>query len=239
MLNNIPMPPGLTKEEQLRLQKSESDRMFNFAEKWIMDYMCYITDSKINELFSTTDVNMSQPVYTAPIKELDDARVEFSLDIVEHDYKLTVPANLVDDLRVNHVLGFIYHSIKEVFNAIVNNSIRNESSKLIYDSSFHLEINDDSLTFYPIYIYPQRRKEIMLTQMRDEIFAILNGNNVNQIEKKIVNNMITKHTQICKLIDDINYDRIEADRIEVIKNNEFAKSKRLGIKMNIIKLMEN
>ena len=233
------MPAGLTKAEQIKLQKSESDRMFNFAEKWIMEYMCYLTDSKVNDLFITPDVDTPQPVYTAPIKELDSARIEFSLDIVEHDYKLAIPANIVDDARINHVLGFIYHSIKEVFNAIVNNSIRSESVKLIYDNSFHLEINDDSLTFYPIYIYPQRRKEIMLTQMRDEIFAILNGNNVNQIEKKIVNNMITKHTQICKLIDDINYDRIEADRIEVIKNNEFAKSKRLGIKMNIIKLMEN
>jgi len=235
---NIPMPADLTTPEQIKLQKSESDRMFNFAEKWIMEYMCYLTDSKLNDLFITPDVDTPQPVYTAPIKELDSARIEFSLDIVEHDYKLAIPANIVDDARINHVLGFIYHSIKEVFNAIVNNSIRSESVKLIYDNSFHLEINDDNLTFFPIYIYPQRRKEIMLTQMRGEISKILNGD-TSQIEQNIHTDMITKHTQICKLIDEISYDSTEADRMEVVKNTELQKSKRLGIKMNIVKLKEN
>ena len=232
------MAPGLSKEEQLKLQKDESDRMFNFAEKWIMDYMSTLTDTKIKELFTTPEVEPPQPVYTAPIKELDDARIEFSLDIVEHDYKLNIPSNLVDDPSINHVLGFIYHSIKEVFNAIVNNNIKPESSKLIYDSSFHLEIDDDSLTFFPIYIYPQRRKEIMLNQMKDEIGKVLNTN-VNQIEQKIRDDMVTKYNQINKLISDISYDSVEADKIEISKNTEYQKNKRLGVKMNIVKLKPN
>ena len=235
---NVTMAPGLSKEEQLKLQKDESDRMFNFAEKWIMDYMSTLTDTKIKELFTTPEVEPPQPVYTAPIKELDDARIEFSLDIVEHDYKLNIPSNLVDDPRINHVLGFIYHSIKEVFNAIVNNNIKPESSKLIYDSSFHLEIDDDSLTFFPIYIYPQRRKEIMLNQMKDEIGKVLNTN-VNQIEQKIRDDMVTKYNQINKLISDISYDSVEADKIEISKNTEYQKNKRLGVKMNIVKLKPN
>jgi hypothetical protein len=236
---NVPMPPGLSKKEQLELQKSESDRMFNFAEKWVMDYMCLITNTKINELFLTSKVELPQPVYTAPIKELDNARIEFSLDVVEHDYKLNIPPNLVDDLRINHVLGFIYHSIKEVFNAVVNNNIKPESAKLIYDSSFHLEINDDSLTFFPIYIYPQRRKELMLTQMKDEISKALSDKNIKQLEGKIVSDMASKCEQIDKLLGDISYDSNDAYSMEVRKNAEYQKNKRLGIKMNIVKLKPN
>lgn len=236
---NIPMPPGLSKEEQLKLQKNESDRMFNFAEKWIMDYMSILTDTKITELFTTYEVESPQSVYTAPIKELDDARIEFSLDVVEHDYKLHILPNLVDDPRINHVLGFIYHSIKEVFNAIVNNNIKSESTKLIYDSSFHLEIDDDSLTFFPVYIFPQRRKEIMLTQMKEEIDKVLNSGNQNQIEKKIRDDMVSKYEQINKLIADISYDSAEADSMEMNKNTEYQKTKRLGVKINIVKLKPN
>lgn len=237
---NVPMPQGLSKEERLKLQKSESDRMFNFAEKWVMEYMCVLTNSTMDDLFTMPTVETPQPVYTAPIKEIDDARIEFTLDIVDHDYKLDIPENLLNDARVTHVLGFIYHSIKEVFNAVVNNSIKNDSAKLIYDSSFHLEINDDSLTFFPIYLYPQRRREIMLTQMRDEIFNVLKQENVqNELEEKVIKEMNLKYSQICELIDKIEYDSNEADTQEVSKNAELQKCKRLGIKMNIVQLKKN
>jgi hypothetical protein len=237
---NVPMPRDISKEEQLKLQKSESDRMFNFAEKWIMKYMCILTNSTMDDLFTIADVETSHPVYTAPIKELNNARVEFSLDIVDHDYKLDISDNLLNDARVTHVLGFIYHSIKEVFNAVVNNSIKKDSAKLIYDSSFHLEINDESLTFFPIYMYPQRRREIMLIQMRDEIFKVLRGENVNsELDPKIIDEMSAKHTQICKLIEGINYDNNKANVMEIKKNEELHFCKRLGIKMKIVQLNEN
>jgi hypothetical protein len=236
---NVPMPQGLSEEERLQLQKSESDRMFNFAEEKVMEYICYISNVTPKEMFITPDVEKHQPVYTAPIKELDDARIEFSLDMVEHDYKLTIPANLVDDTRVNHVLGFIYHSIKEVFNAVVNKNVRSENFKLIYDTSFHLEIDDDSLTFFPIYLYPHRRREIMLTQMKTEISEVLNSDQVNNVEKDIVDNMNAKYKEICQFIEGINYDADEANALEVEKNNEYKKYKRLGVKMNIVKLQTN
>lgn len=232
---NIPATPNISQEERAKLQKIESDRMFNFAEKWIMDYISYITDTKINDLFITPVFEPPHPVYTHKIKELDNAVIEFSLDIVECDYKLNIPSNLKDDKSINHVLGFIYHSIKEVFNAVINNNINKTSSKIIYDTSFHLEIADSSLTFYPIYIYPQKRKELLLNQMKDSIILALKENQ-DKLDKKTHDDMIVKYNQICKLNESINYDNDEAILVENEKNKEYRKYKRLGIKMNIIKL---
>lgn len=229
-----------TEEEKYINHKRESDRMFDLAERCIMEYMCLHLNVD-STLFKTDNVlsNDIKPLIMRPIEPYDKY-LSFSLEIVPYDYKLVLPDYLQDHKDINHTLGFIYHSVTTVFNAILNANIADDKNDLVIENSFHLDMDDDSLTFYPVYIYPKRRKRLMFSNLKTEFETILKNaptGDIIQLSDSVIielNKVREKLAFISNQLDAIIYDDADADQLEKEKNASFATNQRIGLKFKLV-----
>lgn len=201
-------------EERIKLAKAEAERMFSLAEKVIMEYICYYLNIESSELFKEHDIIFNKPksLILNPIKEYSDKYLEFSLAIVPYSYKLELPKILEENEEVNYTVGFIYHSITTVFNAILKSNINTIRLENMVAASFHLELDDNNLAFYPVYMHPPRRMQNMLFQMKTELE---NNSDANELVDSHLSNII--------------YDKDIADKDELDTNVLLKQKNRIGI----------
>jgi hypothetical protein len=201
-------------EKRIKSAKAEAERMFNLAEKVIMEYICYYLNIEASELFKEHNIVFNKPksLILNPIKEYSDKYLEFSLAIVPYSYKLELPKILEENEEVNYTVGFIYHSITTVFNAILKSNINTDKLENMVTSSFHLELDDNNLAFYPVYMHPPRRMQSMLLQMKNELEP--HCNKISELDSHLSN---------------IIYDKDIADKDELDTNALLKQKDRIGI----------
>jgi hypothetical protein len=229
---------NLSEEEKKRI---EANKMFDLAEKCIMEYLCLYMKLTPSELYinNTEGMLSSEPLILYPIKEYSDEYLSFSLEVVPHDYQLTLPEQLQNDSNINNALGFIYHAISQVFNAVVNHSILEDKCKDILNASIHMEYDDKSFTFYPFYIFPQRRQELIFLQFKEDLDKIKEPNEYGQIpwdslKEETKDEWEMRYAQIKNIISNIKYDENIANETEKAANDEIQQLDRIGIIFNEI-----
>jgi hypothetical protein len=227
---------NLSEEEKKRYQKIEIDRMFDLAERSVMEYISLHLKLKPEELFidySTLSIE-SKPIIIQPTNE-NGTYLSFSLKIVPYDYKLEISEDIKECEKVNYTLGFIYHSIINIHAAILSKNINENYIKLVDNSSFHFEMDDEKLSLYPMYIYPQRRAHLILTKAEKELADALNkiGNDTSiQITEDIMKNieaMRAQYLNIVQLLKSNQFDIDTANKAEIEINKSFEKNQRIGI----------
>jgi hypothetical protein len=217
--------------EELRKHKEqkaiEAHKMFDVAEKIIMMYMCKYFNKSPAELFVDPKPieNDDKPLILNPIH--NDKYLQLNLEIVDCDYVSNIPDDIKENEGLNYSLGFIYHSIITVFNEILSSNIKKDCVEDITQQSFNLEMDDNNITMFPVYIYPKRRGQLMLSQIKEDIEIYL------ETQKDIPSEVRTKANEelaICsEKLDNIHYDIAEADKIEKEVNLRFLKKFRIGI----------
>lgn len=232
--------PELTDEQKQHLQRIEMNRMFDLAEKPIMEYICMHLKMTPKVLFKTFEVmgSKSNPLIMNPIPEYNDKYLAFSLEIVPYDYKLIIPDALKEIESINYTLGFIYHSVTTVYDSILNSNINDDVTELFINSSFHLEMDDDSISMFPVYIFPARREFLMLTQIKTEIEKLIDELPKEGVVKLSpgltleIQKVHEKHNIITTRLNAINYDNDLAAKQEHDINESFKTNNRLGIVFN-------
>ena len=230
-LDESSMSTEISEEEK---NKYEVNKMFNLAEKVILEYFCYFLGKTPEELFELDIVNMSSEEFILyPIKEYkNDKYLSFRLEMVTHDYKTSIPEELLNISIIKETLKFIDFAIHEVFGAIIHN-FKNDMLQSVLDASFHFELDMENFTYRPVYVYPQRRKKIILEGCKKNLDNFCLEQNTNSkwedLDENIKNNIAHQYEQITKLLEEINYDEDEANKMEEKYNEMIKKFSRIGI----------
>ena len=213
--------------EHTKRAKEEASLMFNISERTVSNYLLKHLEMSPEELFTGNYADLSKadrPLALSPIAEYSDKYIAISLKIVPYDYVSNIPEQLKENEHINHALGLFYHAVSVVFNAIIAKQIKESSAHAIVNASFHLEMDDESLTFYPIYIYPKRRTKLMLINAEQELDSIIKSN----IGDKERAEYKEKYDSIVLAMNDLSYDEKEAYNIEKEANSLLKTNARIG-----------
>lgn len=228
----------MTPEEAQRKASADANMMFDISERCIMKYMSEHLNIKPEELFIDNTLDLSKPdipFLLPPNEKTNGKYLAFYLNIVPYDYKTVIPDSLVDDNSINYSLGFIYHAITEVFNAVLSKNINVNAQNIVINASFHMEMDDNNLTFYPVYIFPERRTKLMLENLKKELERVLanyanngNANFTNEVQEEI-DKYRSQYEYVTSRLNSIEYDGFTADKREKSMNESLEKNNRIGI----------
>jgi hypothetical protein len=236
-------------DQKLKRNEEEHHRMFNLGERIVTEYMSFLMtvgeDTK-NTITNETLFNEMEslerdqiPLIIHPIPTYGERCLKFSLQIVDHDYRCQIPPQLLENRQIQYIMGFIYHSVISCYTAILKTNIRDDMVPIVTEKSINLEMDDATLTFFPSYIYPDRRKELMLKEVKgnyekeiEKFNERVTGADKVNLTKEIVEELAAlkeKYTGLDKYLQTITYDREEADKIESVINAFYKTTKRIGI----------
>ncbi|MGL5935651.1 MAG: hypothetical protein ACRCZI_08500 [Cetobacterium sp.] len=237
-INNVELD-NLSQNDRTKIARDEINKMFDVSERCIMKYISEFFQISPGEIFIDTKVDCNLPDVPIVMKETithNDKPVMITLEIVENDYINNLPENLKNHEDVIYTLGFIYHSVMTVYNAIINKNIVEKYEEQIIKTSIHLELDDESLTFYPLYIDPRRRAEMILENAKEELLTRLaeikelcdNG----KITRELVHEQVDLKSQYDKTLEQLQrviYDKDVVAEEEEKVNKELKLKKRIGI----------
>lgn len=230
--------------------KIYADRMFDFSENCIMKYMCHHFNLSAADIFKTVVENADKPLVLKPILEHSDKLLVFTVEIVPYDFVSSIPEDLLEHTLIKQLIGFIYNSTISVYNAILSGNIKDEVAEIIIKNSIHLELDDDALSFYPVYIYPPKRKELILNKVKNDLLE-----NIKKLEKDVELQMETddydeedpdsieyittkkenialitdKYNEIETYLNDNKYNKTFAINDQKYTNNLYRENERIGI----------
>lgn len=243
-------------KQRLKKNEEEHHRMFNLAEGIVTEYLGFIMNIGENNekpitnetLFKEQESLTRQqiPLIIHPIPEYSDKCLKFSLEIVDTDYVCKIPPQLLENKHIQYIIGFIYHSVISCYTAILKVNINDDMIPVVAEKSINLEMNDNSLTFSPNYIYPDRRKELMIKEVKgnyekeiEKFNERVTGVDRVNVTKEIVDELAAlreKYTGLEKYLETISYDKEETDKIESTVNDFYKTIKRIGIVFEEIEL---
>ncbi len=218
-------------------QKSnyEINKMFNIAEKVAMEYICYYLNDTPKKIFKEDSPNIIvEELVLYPLEEYPDKGfLHFGLEIVPHDYISKVPAELLENAYVQDSISFLNHSVSEVLQAIMHSSLSEEGVQKALDASFHLELDRETLTFKPVYVYETRRHLEVLNFCKEDLQKFYNDQHDKgaweALQENIKLDWQDHYNTIQAMIDDIYYDEEEADKKEAEVNARIQTADRIGI----------
>lgn len=219
--------------------KYEINKMFDLAEKVLMEYFCYYLDKKPNELFKNCDVvdMKTEELILYPIDEYKkDKYLSFKLELVQKDFVNNIPDTLKANSYILDTLDFFKYSINEVFNAIVHHSILEDASKLVLNSSFHLEFEPVTNTFKPVYIYPIRRQSEILAFCKHNLEKFYSEHNSNStwddLDDSVKLQWQEQYSNTIRILENLYFDANIAKKEEDRINAELENHSRIGIIFN-------
>lgn len=232
-----------TLEQKQQENKSTNDRMFDLTEKYIMQYVADQFKLTPEEIFMNTVglSNIEKPLILNPITAYSDKILVLYVDIVPYDYKCDIPEELLKEEVIISMIGFIYHSMINVYNALLSSNIKKEIIPLFIEKSTNLEMDDDALTFYSTYLFPKHRQMLILEKMKTEMETVILDminelkNNMELTEKESetmftkINEFTTQLSELKTQIENIHYDDASVIKIEDEVNASFEKNQRIGI----------
>lgn len=224
-----------TVNEKIKENTTTTNTMFDLSEKCIMQFMLQHTNVTPDVLFITYNAlnNKTVPLVLNPITSYSNNILVLSIEIVPHDYVCNIPPILLQNEIINNIIGFIYHSVITVHNTILSTNIKDTFTQTMIDDSMHLEMDDNKLSMFPIYLFPARRKEFMFLQMKDDLEKVLQQCSANGIHndetKKQMQDIQVQYNELMQHLQNITYDKTIADTAEKDKNIEWFTHNRIGI----------
>ncbi len=213
-------------------KKYEINKMFDLAEKPLVEYFCYFLEKNKEELNAEYN-NISlvnDGIILTPIEDYNpDKYLHFKLEIKEHDYVSNIPAELNNNPLINDLLNFFTYSIQEVFESLVS-IFTEDIIKILIEKSFHLEFNKKTLSFKPVYIYPLRQKFNILNECKKNLEDLRQSSEVwDKLDEKNKISWNDQISQVNQMLKSCQYSQDVADEEEKKYNEQFSKYKCIGI----------
>lgn len=224
----------LSEQEKSRM---EANKMFDIAEKPMMEYMCYFYKKTPEELFSNYENVVSDNLIIFPL-EVDSHFISLSIEMVDKDYISVIPENVKKNDTINNSIGFLYNAISCVTNAISLSNIKDEYKEEVDKNFIHFAFDEDDWSFRPVYVFWKRRKYMMTQDLLARISKTLEKLEQNLDQEECRNQydelkQYYEHNQ--KLFEEYHYDDKEAKQIELQKNEELKSMNKIGIKYTELK----
>lgn len=224
---------NLTDEQKNEIQVK---KMFDIAEKPIMEYICYYLKVKPDELFTEGIAlpTLSDSLVLYPIHDYSENYLSFSLEMNEHDTPCSLPQQLFQYQEVHESLEFINYSIQQVFATVMNEVIKEDMFQNVMTNSFHLEFDDSNCSFKPVFVYPVRRQHKMFLQFKHDLNIIKEVAEDGKIPwdslaEETKADWEERSAQLEHLLEHSVYDETEADLKEVEMNDIINKLHRICI----------
>jgi hypothetical protein len=211
---------------------AEQNKMFDIAETAVYRYIASFLGLELNEVCSREiEFPEPEPLVFYPIDGYkEDKYLSFRLAEVPTDYSLDL-SHLAAFPEVKDGIGFIVNSVYEVFSAIINVGLTEKVMELIMvEKSFHLEFDETTHTFVPIFVFPQKRKLSMCKQFLDEYTRASSDEKLwNDIPEETRNAYVQQAENIAHLVEHLMFDEEVAKQKEIEQNAEYSTANRLGI----------
>jgi hypothetical protein len=218
-------------DEKVNLQ---INKMFDLAEKPIMEYISYALKSDPREIFQfPEDLNLkTDELILMPLEEVGNYLC-FKLEVVTYDYENTIPAELLENKDIKGSLKFLDHSVQEVYNAITAKSLSEAGLTKSFAASFHFEFDENDVSFKPIYVYHTRRQvnifEKCKKELQDFYEAHQQNNTWEDVDEKVQTQWNSHYGQIISALENMHYDEATADKKEEEMKEYLKNSHKLAV----------
>ncbi len=213
-------------------RKMEANKMFDIAEKPLMEYMCYFYKKTPEELFNDYKDVISDSLIVFPLSN-NSKFISFSIEMVDKDYKANVPDGILGHDTIKNTVGFLYNAISCVSNALSMSNIKDEYKEEVDKNFLHFAFDENDFSFHPVYIFWKKRKTIMTQDLLSKIEHTLSNleQHLDQEECKKQYDELKEYYEFSKkALDEYSYEEEEADRIESETNQQLKNLNKLGIK---------
>lgn len=212
----------------------EINKMFDIAENVVIKYIAKLLEEDISNIFVDEykeELFIQEPLIFYPIKEYkEDKYLSFSLEIVPSEYKLDL-THLSEYEEITDGLDFIYKAVYEVFRTITNIGMKEEYiDKLLVEKSFHLQYDNETNTFIPIYIFPIKRRLMMCKEFLNGFTDLKNNTQAwENLSDEKQNEYNIQVQNVIHLVEHLQFDENEAKEKEIEINSIYQKTERIGI----------
>jgi len=213
--------------------------MFDVAEKPLMEYICYYLNDKpsnifledIKEHFETKELILHN------IEEFENKILYFKLEVVPHDFYSDEMLEYRDNFYVKESVKFFNHSVREVYNSIVDFNLSEDAKKRMYEASIHFEFDFDTMTFCPKYVYSVRRNLLKIQEYIKSMIVFRdnhkNNNTWKSMDKEEKKRWKDTYNELSEVVKNINYNEDEANCKEKEVNELLETTNKLAIVLTI------
>lgn len=221
---------SISEEEK---QKIEANKMFDIAEKPLMEYMCYFYKKTPQELFDDHENVISDKFILLPL-EKDSDFIALSIEVVDKDYVSNIPENIKQNDIVRNSIGFLYNAVACVSNMILTRNIKPDHIEEVEQNFLHFAFDDSDFSFHPVHIFWKRRKSLMTQDLLSKINNELLNMEPNLIDgddnyKKVYDDLKNSYEVNKKALELFEHSEEEALAVEKEKTEEYKNMNKLGI----------
>lgn len=221
-------------------QKMEANKMFDIAEKPVMEYMCYFYKKTPDLLFNDYENVVSDKLILLPLEEKSDF-IGLSIELVDKDYMSNIPQDIKENEVIRSSIGFLYNAVACVSNALSMSNIKDEFKEEVEQNFLHFAFDDNDFSFHPVHIFWKRRKSIMTQDLISKIshkLASLEENLEEEECKKMYDELKEFYEINKKNMELFQHSEEEAREVEKEKLEEYKNMNKLGIKYEKLKFNE-
>jgi hypothetical protein len=219
----------------METKQIETIKMFNMTERPIMEYLCTVLDRQPEEMFRESMYVIPKESLTLyPIQEYNDNYIKISVETVDPDHVTVIPDELRSHPLINEALSFVVRAITIVYPLVMQENIQDEIKEYLSHQSLILEFDVKSLTFYPQYMYPPRRDEMLYNEQKSKIETFREeckqaGSTFDSFTPEEMAHMEAMYQNAIAKLAEVAYDHALADEEEKKNNEELNKWPRIAI----------
>jgi hypothetical protein len=222
-------------ETESERREKQTNQIFNFSEKPIMEYVCEFLNKQCDLVFDDKIPDESDPLILLPIVEYKKkSYIKFTLKTIHpsetDEYKtselsrISKIINLIKYDKFKESIGFIVYCIKTTYPSIIASGMIDNSLMI----NTFLELNETNWSLSPIFNTDLTIKKKILEDTLSKIMAMKqNGCNYNPNDLDEMN--IQLENVINKLTDVNNAITPDILDTEIKINNSYIKKPFIGI----------
>jgi hypothetical protein len=208
------------------------NKMFDMAEKPIMEYISNFLDIDPKDLFKDPIPEFYKSIVLHPIKEYNkDKYLQITLKVMPYDYDITkvVSKDLLNQDIIKKSIGFLVYCINSVYVSVVMANMKDRN--LIINTE--LKFDDKTLGFVPVYAHELTVKHSIAEKKMNELLIVKNNiltersdNHSKKddiIETKVkeinleLNNIMSNLISLNKQLNDTSISNLISDNIDKYK----------------------
>jgi len=221
----------------------EKNKMFDLAEFNVMEYIEFLLKENKNRIFTHGDqCKKSEPLIFYPIQDYNpNIYLSFEIKLLPPEYQ-TDAKNFQTYKNIKEGIDFLVKSVYEVFFTIMTIGITDEFKDEVANTlSLHLEFDEETFSFVPIYLNPNKRKILMCQNILQQFQKLEEekdkaGNLVwDKLPITEKNKFISQVNETIKIYESIEFDEEKIKEDELTNNAKFRSMNKLFI---IVKELE-
>lgn len=232
--NNISKENGNSNKPPMNVEENADkvNKMFDMAEKPIMEYISNFLDIDPKDLFKDPIPEFYKSIVLHPIKEYNkDKYLQITLKVMPYDYDITkvVSKDLLNQDIIKKSIGFLVYCINSVYVSVVMANMKDRN--LIINTE--LKFDDKTLGFVPVYAHELTVKHSIAEKKMNELLIVKNNiltersdNHSKKddiIETKVkeinleLNNIMSNLISLNKQLNDTSISNLISDNIDKYK----------------------